>query len=52
MIVEGYTIYDKETGRDLATLPLTIPIGSSCDGFRRIGFQVGWRWTARLDDES
>ena len=40
----GFTIYDKKTGRDLATLPLTIPIGATVEGFERAGYEVGWTW--------
>ncbi len=42
--VRGFTIYEKETGRGLATLPLTIPIGATVEGFERAGYEVGWTW--------
>jgi hypothetical protein len=40
-----FTIYDKTTGRELATLPLTLPIGATVEGFEKAGYQVGWRWS-------
>ena len=43
--MRGFTIYEKETGRELATLPLTIPIGATVEGFEKAGYVVGWTWT-------
>ena len=40
----GFIIYDKVTGQELASLPTTIPIGVTVEGFERAGYQVGWRW--------
>lgn len=42
--VAGFAIYDKQTGRVLTALPLTIPIGQTVDGFNRAGCNVGWAW--------
>ena len=42
--VVGFVIFDKTTGGVLATLPLTIPIGETVDGFTRAGYQVDWHW--------
>lgn len=42
--VAGFAIFDKQTGQVLATLPLTIPIGDTVDGFRRAGYEVSWHW--------
>lgn len=39
-----FIIYEKETEKILATLPLTLPIGATVEGFERAGYQVGWRW--------
>jgi len=35
--VTGFTIFNKATGQKLATLPLSIPIGSTVDAYRREG---------------
>lgn len=42
--VTGFTIFDKITGNKLATLPLTIPIGSTVEAYERAGHNVGWGW--------
>lgn len=42
--VTGFTIFDKVTGNKLATLPLTIPIGSTVEAYERAGHNVGWGW--------
>lgn len=39
-----FTIINKMTGETLATLPTTIPIGSTVDGFERAGYEVTWTW--------
>ena len=43
-MVSAFTIYSKETGLTLATLPLTIPIGSTVEGYEKAGISVGWTW--------
>ena len=42
--VAGFVIFDKTTGGVLATLPLTIPIGVTVDGFKQAGYEVDWHW--------
>jgi hypothetical protein len=42
--VKGFNIYDSETGQKLATLPLTIPIGSTVEAYKREGHKVRWGW--------
>jgi hypothetical protein len=42
--VTGFTIFNKETGQKLATLPLTIPIGATVEAYERDGQSVGWGW--------
>lgn len=42
--INGFTIYEKETGKGLATLPLTLPIGATLEGFKKAGYEVGWTW--------
>ncbi len=42
--VKGFTVYEKETNRKLATLPLTVSIGSTLDAYQAAGFVVGWKW--------
>ncbi len=44
MTTTGFSILDKTTGEKLATLPLTIPIGSTVDGFKAAGYEVIWVW--------
>ena len=45
---KGFVIVDKETNQPLATLPLTISIGATVEGFERAGYSVKWTWA---DDE-
>jgi hypothetical protein len=40
----AFVIYDKDTEGTLATLPLTIPIGATVEGFTKAGLNVGWKW--------
>ena len=40
----AFIIYDKNTQATLATLPLTIPIGSTVEGYTKAGLNVGWKW--------
>jgi hypothetical protein len=42
--VIGFIIFDKETGKELATLPLTIPIGSTVEAYEKAGHSVTWGW--------
>lgn len=42
--VTGFAIFNKETGQKLATLPLSIPIGSTVDAYKREGYDVFWGW--------
>jgi hypothetical protein len=42
--VRGFNIYNSETGQKLATLPLTIPIGSTVEAYERDGYKVRWSW--------
>lgn len=41
----GFIVSDKTTGEHLATLPLTIPIGSIIDAYKNAGYEVKWEWT-------
>lgn len=43
---KAFVIVDKETNQPLATLPLTIPIGSTIEGFERAGYSVKWTWAS------
>lgn len=45
MSVSGFIVFDKTTGERLATLPLTIPIGSTIEGYEKAGHEVRWTWT-------
>jgi hypothetical protein len=45
MNISGFIVFDKATGERLATLPLTIPIGSTIEGYEKAGHEVGWTWT-------
>ena len=40
----GFTIFNKATGQKLATLPLSIPIGSTINAYKREGYDVSWGW--------
>jgi len=42
--VNGFIIFNKETGQKLATLPLTIPIGSTVEAYEKAGHNVTWGW--------
>ena len=44
MSVSGFIVFDKTTGERLATLPLTIPIGSTIEGYEKAGYEVTWTW--------
>ena len=43
-----FSIIDKATGEKLATLPTTIPIGLTVDGFERAGYEVTWTWEEKI----
>jgi hypothetical protein len=43
--VEGFTVFDKATGKKLASLPLTVPIGSTIEAYEKAGHTVTWGWT-------
>ena len=42
--VDAFTIYNKETGQKLATLPLTVPIGATVEAYEKAGHSVRWGW--------
>jgi hypothetical protein len=44
MTTTGFSVLDKTTGKKLATLPLTIPIGATVEGFQAAGYEVIWTW--------
>ena len=46
----GFTIYEKNTGKELATLPLTIPIGQTIDAYKRDGHNVVCGWKEAIDE--
>lgn len=46
----GFSIFDTATGEHLATLPLTIPIGSTVEAFEKSGRTVGWTWADDLSN--
>ena len=45
MSYQTFQIIDQNTNEVLATLPMTIPIGSTEEAFERAGYSVTWRWT-------
>jgi hypothetical protein len=49
--VIGFTVFNKITGKEMATLPLTIPIGSTIEAYERDGHSVTWGWKEEGDDE-
>lgn len=44
MSTTWFSILDKTTGKKLATLPLTIPIGETVERFQAAGYEVAWTW--------
>lgn len=40
-----FVVYDRDTGKNLVTLPLTYPIGLTVDIFRKAGYDAGWTWS-------
>lgn len=42
-----FSIIEKTTGECLATLPLTIPIGSTVEAYKQAGYEVSWQWTEK-----
>lgn len=49
--VVGFTIFNKKTGQELATLPLTIPIGATVEAYKKqdtISVGVGRKRRRRL----
>ena len=49
--VKGFSIYDQETGKKFATLPLTIPIGATVEAYEKAGHKVRWGWAEGEADE-
>jgi hypothetical protein len=47
--VTGFIIFNKATGQKLATLPLTIPIGSTVEAYEKAGHDVSWGWEESND---
>jgi hypothetical protein len=41
-----FVVIDTATNEPLATLPLTIPIGSTIEAYERAGYSVRWTWGA------
>lgn len=50
MSAQGFTIIDQDTNEVLATLPMTIPIGSTIEGFEAAGYSVIWSWSETTDE--
>ena len=48
--VKGFSIYDQETGKKFATLPLTIPIGATVEAYEKAGHKVRWGWDEGEDE--
>jgi len=48
--VEGFAIYNRETGQKLATLPLTVPIGATVEAYEKAGHSVRWGWTEEASE--
>ena len=42
--INGFIIFNRETGQKMATLPLTIPIGSTVEAYEKAGHNVTWGW--------
>jgi hypothetical protein len=41
-----FVVIDRATDKPLATLPLTVPIGSTIEAYERAGYSVRWTWGA------
>jgi hypothetical protein len=48
--VNGFIIFNQETGQKMATLPLTIPIGSTVEAYKKAGHKVAWGWEEGEDE--
>jgi hypothetical protein len=44
VLTTGFVITDKDTGQELATLPLTIGIAETIEGYEQAGYNVSWTW--------
>jgi len=42
--VVGFIIFHKETGKEMVTFPLTIPIGTAVEAYEKAGHKVTWGW--------
>ena len=42
--INAFVVFDRETNKKLATLPLTAPIGATLEAYARAGLVVGWKW--------
>jgi hypothetical protein len=42
--MSAFSIIEISTGRLLATLPLTLPIGATVEGYEKAGIAVSWTW--------
>ena len=49
-MVTGFIIYNQITGQKMATLPLTIPIGSTVKAYQKAGHKVTWGWDESKDE--
>ena len=45
--VTGFKILDKATGKELATYPLTFPIGATVELYTELGQDVTWAWVEK-----
>lgn len=48
-MTDGFIVFDRATGEHLATLPLTVPIGSTVEAFEKSGRAVGWTWAEETE---
>ena len=48
--VNGFIIFNQETGQKMATLPLTIPIGSTVEAYEKACHKVSWGWEEGEDE--
>lgn len=47
-----FSIFEKQTGKHLATLPLTMPIHFALKAYEDAGYKVMWSWAETEKENS
>lgn len=45
-----FQVIEQDTHKVLATLPMTIPIGVTVEGYKLAGYSVYWSWSETTDE--